>query len=140
MFHAPWRQQDSRQALRPSESCQSLRLEALEDRCLPSFLFPVSYNVLARPRSIAVADFNGDGLLDLAVASPASNALQVLFGKGDGRFEEPVEYQTGRFPEFVAVGDLNGDGFLDLVATNYLDNTVSVLFGRGDGTFQDSVS
>ncbi len=37
------------------------------------------------PLAIAVADFNGDGKLDLVVANASSNAVSVLLGKGTAR-------------------------------------------------------
>jgi hypothetical protein len=90
-------------------------------------------------RSVAIADFNGDGRLDLAVANQgtapdyADGGLSVLLGNGDGTFRPPVQYTTGVRPLAVAVGDFNRDGIPDLAVTNY---TVSVLLGNGDGTFQ----
>ena len=92
---------------------------------------------LARQASLALADLNGDGGLDLVVANPADGALGVLLGKGDGSFGGGVSYPTGEGAQAVAVGDLNGDGHLDLASANNTVNTVSVLLGEGDGTFAD---
>jgi hypothetical protein len=64
--------------------------------------------------SIAVADFNGDGKADLAVADLDSLNLCVLAGKGDGTFASPVNYAAGDLPQAIAVGDFNGDGRADL--------------------------
>src|SRR6266568_968124 len=52
---------------RPTAS--RLRLEALEDRWLPSFLAPVSYLAGSYPVATVAADFNNDTVLDLAVAN-----------------------------------------------------------------------
>jgi hypothetical protein len=77
------------------------------------------------PRSVAVGDFNGDGILDLAVAG--ASGTRVLLGNGDGSFQTTnVSYVTGN-SNFVAVGDFNGDGFPDLAVAgngvlNILDN------------------
>src|SRR5438034_9520978 len=57
---------------------------------------------------VAVADFNGDGIQDLAVANG------VLLGKGDGSFQGAVNYPAGNGPVSVVVGDFNGDGIHDL--------------------------
>src|SRR5262249_51928139 len=83
------------------------------------------------PRSVAVGDFNGDGILDLAVAN--LNNVSVLLGNGDGTFRAARSFAAGRAPSSVAVGDFNGDGLLDLAVVGR-DN-VSVLLGNGDGTF-----
>jgi hypothetical protein len=93
---------------------------------------------------IAAADLNGDGKLDLVVGyqAPASNAVSVLLGNGDGTFQPPADYSTGNEPNAIAVTDLNHDGKLDIVAGNFGvfgGNTVSVLLGNGDGTFQPQV-
>ncbi|MBA3913934.1 MAG: VCBS repeat-containing protein [Acidobacteriales bacterium] len=87
--------------------------------------------------SVAIADFDHDGKLDLAVACYDSNAtLSVLIGNGDGTFQPQVRYPVGSGPYGVAAGDLDSDGNTDLVVTNYNDGTVSVLLGTGDGRFQ----
>src|SRR6516225_8322094 len=57
-----------RRTPRPPTTCR-LRVEALEDRCMPSFLGPVNYPVGRAPDAIVAADFNLDGLQDLAVAN-----------------------------------------------------------------------
>ena len=44
------------------------------------------YNAGFRPRFIAIADFNGDGKNDLAVANAFSNDVSILLGNGNGTF------------------------------------------------------
>jgi hypothetical protein len=100
--------------------------------------------------SVAVADFNGDGRLDLAVVSGERDALaspgfvSVLFGNGDGTFQEAQNYGVGFWPNSVAVGDFNGDGHPDIAVANGAFGprgaTLSVLLAHGDGTFQDPQS
>jgi len=91
------------------------------------------------PRSLAVGDFRGTGILDLAVANEGTgpdyrdSSVSVFFGNGDGTFEPP-----GPDPTSLAVAGLTGNGTLDLVVTNLRGSTVSVLMGNGDGTFRDA--
>ena len=88
------------------------------------------------PHAIAVGDFNGDGILDLAVANAGSNDVTILRGNGDGTFTATATSPpTGTYPYSIAVGDFNGDGKTDLAVANYVSSTISVLLGNGDGTF-----
>jgi Legume lectin domain/FG-GAP-like repeat/Bacterial Ig-like domain (group 3) len=97
-------------------------------------------------QGIAVADFNGDGIPDMAVASNAQvGTVEVLLGNGDGTFSEvPTSPSTGIDPFAIAVGDFNGDGIPDLAVTNIVngtgDGTVTVLLGNGDGTFSPTAN
>ena len=92
------------------------------------------------PTSVAVGDFNGDGIPDLAISE---FGIDIDLGNGDGTFQARV-LAPGLLPyiEFIAVGDFNGDGKLDL-AVAYCNDTfpttqpgaVEILLGNGDGTF-----
>jgi hypothetical protein len=120
-------------------AARRLRLEALEERTLPSFLAPVNYPVGATPgAAVVTADFNGDGRVDLAVHRAAgANPVGVLLGNGDGTFQAVRNAAAGTSwggPGSLAVGDFNADGRPDLATAND-DGTVSVLLGNGDGTF-----
>jgi hypothetical protein len=112
------------------------RLEALEDRCLPSFLSPVNYAVGASPLAVVAADLANNGKLDLITANASDNTISVRMGNGDGTFGPATPYAVGTYPESVAVGDFNGDGKLDLAVANGNSASVSVLLGNGDGSFQ----
>lgn len=91
---------------------------------------------LATPTSLATGDFDGDGVLDLAIADASSNGLTILHGNGDGTFTQVMEGQsTYQSFGYVTTGDLNGDGKLDLVFSGG-GNTIQIFLGNGDGTFQ----
>ena len=104
----------------------------------------VSYNTGPNPTSVAVADFNADGKLDLVVATNgniSNNTVSILLGNGDGTFQAHVDYQTGSSnPSSVAVGDFNGDGKLDLVVADLFSADVRLLLGNGNGTFGTAAS
>ena len=95
-----------------------------------------TYATGAGSAEVAVGDFNGDGIPDLAIANDIDNTVSVLLGNGDGTFQPQQTYATGVGPAEVAVGDFKGNGIADLAITNDIDNTVSVLLNNGDGTFQ----
>jgi Bacterial Ig-like domain (group 3)/FG-GAP-like repeat len=79
---------------------------------------------------VAVTDFNGDGIPDLAVSNRFDNTVTVLLGNGDGTFTIKSSPSVGNFPLSVAVADFNGDGISDLATANIGDNTVTVLLSQ----------
>ncbi|MBV8867474.1 MAG: VCBS repeat-containing protein, partial [Acidobacteriaceae bacterium] len=106
----------------------------------PSLTFgtpnPISTAAPPNAKSIAVGDFNGDGVPDLAAADDVGNSLGVLLGNDNGTFQAQVSYPAGSLPQSIATGDFNNDGALDLVVANNGEKTVSVFLGNGDGTFR----
>jgi hypothetical protein len=85
--------------------------------------------------AIVVADFNGDGKLDVAVTDSSANVVYILLGNGDGTFGTAAAIPVGNGPDAIVAGDFNSDGKLDLAIANSSDNTVTLLLGNGDGTF-----
>ena len=96
------------------------------------------------PGPIATGDFNGDGVLDMAVGSTDNGIgeVTILLGDGDGTFRSAATYElgVGFVPTSIVAGDFNGDGRLDLAVGESDPGTatgaVAVLLGNGDGTFQ----
>jgi len=99
------------------------------------------------PLSVAAADLNGTGDLDLAVATAGSfGTVSVLRGNGDGTFQLPEDYPSSKNPDAEArtilAADLNGDGTVDFAVVDETPNKtgasieISILFGSSDGTWQ----
>lgn len=108
----------------------------LENNGAGRFQIADQIEVRIRPGAIAVADFDGDGALDLAAALIGSDEVAVLLGVGDGRFLNAVRFDTGNAPVHLAVGDVNGDDLPDLVTSNEEDDTLTVLINDGAGGFE----
>jgi hypothetical protein len=103
----------------------------------------------AEPGSVALADLDGNGKLDLVTANVDPAAVSVLLGRGDGTFSAQTDYAielaAGWAPpqsstSSLALGDVNGDGKLDIAVVEKLSGDdpaglVVVLLGEGDGTF-----
>ena len=89
--------------------------------------------------SLAVGDFNQDGIPDLAVPVP-TEGLMIFRGNGDGTFATPSILSTsGTDPIAVALGDFNADGFLGVAAANLASSNVAFFLGKSGGTFLDVV-
>jgi FG-GAP-like repeat len=103
-----------------------------------SFTTGAPRTVGSAPTSVAVGDFTGNGIDDLAVANQDSDTVSVLLGNGDGTFKTAVNYAVEQLPSSVA--DFTGNGIEDLAVANYGSGTVSVPLGNGDGTFKGAVN
>ena len=85
------------------------------------------YGAGAGPTSIAVADYNLDGIQDLAVTDSTSNTISLLFGLTGGTFNANYELSVGDNPLSVVTADFNGDGRPDGAVANNSSNTISVI-------------
>lgn len=99
---------------------------------------------------VAVADFNGDGILDIAATDNFNGVVQIFTGNGDGTFTAGATYATdpatAANPVSLVVGDFNNDGKPDLaVVNNYggtpaTSATVGILINNGIGGFNPAVT
>lgn len=110
----------------------------------PPLITELAYQTQGSPEALVVADFNGDGIPDVAVTSKWNSttapALSIYLGKGDGTFGAPTGYLTGvNLSQQIVSADFNGDGKADLCVADQSGN-LWVLLGNGDGTFQAPVA
>ena len=89
--------------------------------------------------SIAVADFNKDGIADIAVSDRRASNVTVYFGSGNGSFDHTWSFPLrvrGAAPQ-ITTADFNDDGIPDLVVVYGDDDepTFDVMLGNGNGTF-----
>lgn len=95
----------------------------------------VSFEVGDTPYALVVADLNGDGQPDIAVANRNAGTVSVLLGNANGTFQPQMTLPVGQRPLTIQAADVNRDEHIDLLVANADDDTVSVLLGRGDGSF-----
>ena len=103
------------------------------------FAPPVNYNAGSAPATILAADFDGDGILDLAAldaVTGAANNVWVLSGRGDGTFLSAKSTASGTVSGHLAFTDLDHDGKMDLAIADQFTGALTVMRGNGNGTFQ----
>ncbi len=100
---------------------------------IPTYAPAMNFAAGPSPFSVAVADFNGDGKADLAVANNSNSGIvSVLLnttatGATTPTFAPAMNFAAGSGPLSVAVGDFNGDGQADLAVANSNSDDVLVL-------------
>ncbi|HXC03647.1 MAG TPA: FG-GAP-like repeat-containing protein, partial [Bacteroidia bacterium] len=110
-----------------------LRAQGISFTASPGAPFPTGNN----PLGVVTADFNRDGITDMAITNLGSNTISILLGQGNGNFVNatgsPMAANSG--PICIVTSDFNGDGFLDLATADYYGGTMTIFLGAGDGTF-----
>ena len=107
-----------------------------------TFTLGPNYAASVTPNHLVTADFNADGITDLAVCNTGTSTLFVYLGNGsggvpDGTFAAGISVPAGTGPNAASIADWNQDGRPDIVvASNNSGNATSVLLGLGNGTFE----
>ncbi|MCY2958566.1 MAG: VCBS repeat-containing protein [Planctomycetota bacterium] len=85
------------------------------------------------PTAGALGDFDGDGLLDVALANGDAKRIGIVFAKPEGGWNVAHFARSGRSPHSIDVADFDGDGKPDVVALCALDATIRVHLGTQNG-------
>ena len=95
----------------------------------------------SRPQSVAVSDFNQDGIADIVVANYRRDNVGLFLGNGDGTFQNQTKFSTGylSMPTFIIANDFNNDSKMDVAVSNKNNDNVGILYGYGNGTFASVV-
>ncbi|MCH8838937.1 MAG: VCBS repeat-containing protein, partial [Candidatus Marinimicrobia bacterium] len=89
----------------------------------------------SNPLGAIPGDFNGDGILDLAVTNTSSDNVTIFINDGDGQFVLDTTIAVGDGPEGLAAGDWDGDGAVDLAVTIRNVDSIVLLMNDGSGNF-----
>jgi hypothetical protein len=87
------------------------------------------------PSSNEGADYDGDGIMDFAVAQIGNGGMSVFIGVGDGTFAPPVGYASGTNARGLTIMDAEGDGDVDIVLAHRSSSNMGLHRNNGNGTF-----
>src|SRR5690606_10400705 len=110
-----------------------------------SLAFGVQYDAIQfdaiagdEPTNIAIGDFDGDGMPDIAASNQGGDHISVFRNRGSAggpiSLDAALNFAVGDQPMGISIGDINGDGKADLVVANYRSNDISVLRNASSGT------
>ncbi len=105
-----------------------------------SFYARISFPTNGQPNTIAAADFNGDGKIDLVEVSLLKAKVSIFQNSstvGAISLQPSMDFLTGANPYDIAIGDLNGDGKQDIVVTNDGSTAISIFQNTSVGGIMD---
>lgn len=95
-----------------------------------------AFTGLRAGKSMAIAQLDGVGMLDLMTVSEGTNELRPIYSGTDNLFQSEVRYEPGRRPVIAVTGDIDNDGDIDIVTPNFGSRDLGVMLNRGDGSFE----
>lgn len=108
-------------------------------QCPVGFAPVVTYPAVQFARCLAAADFDRDGVLDLALGAFGTSNVMLYRGVGNGTFLPAVPRTNTAGGVSIAAADMNLDGRVDIVTATQ-GNAITVMLGNGDLTFQTPTS
>ena len=92
-----------------------------------------------QPTGITYGDYNGDSKPDIAVALAGSGNVgtQIMWGKGNNKFETSKVFRGGGQPIAITNIDANSDGHMDLVTASNSTHALATFMNQGDETFKN---
>ncbi len=90
--------------------------------------------------SLAAADLNGNGSVDLTVADASTNRVYILLNSGQGKFVVADNFASGGVSaRGHCAADLDGDGDIDLAVPNFSSGNLAIFKNNGDASFEPPV-
>jgi hypothetical protein len=120
-----------------SDTVSVLLNDGLDPNGEPIFRGPFDFVVGDRPLQVVLADFNRDGLPDIATANRQDASVSVLLNRATnpGTFLPTRDFDVGGLPESLSAADIDGDRDVDLVAASQTNGRASLLINNGAGVF-----
>ncbi|MCA9704530.1 MAG: hypothetical protein KDK70_01635 [Myxococcales bacterium] len=114
---------------------QIVRMESMGPRVY-QVGFPLSI-LAGHPHDVALGQLDGEGGIDMAIASQTAAKLTVIFNTGNGGESQPLEFPDAGtvLPNRLILDDLEQDGSLDILYTRSGVSGLKVFRGDGSGAF-----
>jgi hypothetical protein len=101
--------------------------------CQPMLFPPTTIPFESSPNDIA--DFDGDGKIDIVTSSAAEGNIAIAFGNGDGTFRSVTTIPVGDYPRGFGIFDADGDGDFDICVACADSSYIAFVRNNGNGTF-----
>lgn len=102
-----------------------------------TFLAPSFINTGAVPYSAAIADYDMDGDMDIAVGYGAVYRVDVYYNSGNGTFTAPYTINTNHRPRIIIPFFLLDNEAPSIATANYADSTISIIQNYGNGVLAE---